>query len=78
MTVLEGQKLSRFSRFFVIFVKVYAFGNSKSSKRESFGYFSKRESFFIHKMFLRFLMLLQTLLGYSNQATRAFFSIYAV
>ena len=54
----RGQKLSHFSRFLVIFAKVSAFGNSKSSKRESFftrnhGYFSKRESFFTIKNIIK-------------------------
>ena len=47
----RGQKLSRFSRFWPFFAKVYAFGNSKAAKRESFftrnhRFFQKRESFF--------------------------------
>ena len=32
----RGQKLSRFSRFWSFFAKVYAFGNFKTAKRESF------------------------------------------
>ena len=44
-----GIILSRFSLFSVIFAKVSTFGNSKSSKHESFptrnhGYFLKRET----------------------------------
>ena len=32
----RGQKLSRFSRFWPSFAEVYAFGNFKTAKRESF------------------------------------------
>ena len=40
----RGQKLSRFSRFWPIFAKVYAFGNFKTAKRESF--FTEKKLFF--------------------------------